>query len=206
MYNLTLFYFDPVDSFFFLFCFFFCFVFYTLHSLFTGLRVLNEMKNYTGIIWSWRMAHWARRYAIFHCTCQHGGGLDAGAVVVEVVVEDDAVVVLLSVFSFLLANMNCSISSWCASNRSMQCKHAVFGNGSFIFTCKARMHDTLLLEQEIRDRPNNLQTLIEQKSDIDRTWNVTAQWPKFARRYMRKLDKWSREERKKCREWSDGRV
>lgn len=88
----------------------------------------------------WR-AHWAKRLAIFHCTCQHGGGLDVGAVVgavvVEVVVEDDAtVVVLLFVLNLCLANKNCSISSWCASNRSMQCRHAVFGNGSFIFTCK----------------------------------------------------------------------
>lgn len=58
------------------------------------------------------MAYWAKGLAIFHCTCQHGGGLDVGAVVVEVVVEEDAtVVVLLSVFNLRLANMNCSISS-----------------------------------------------------------------------------------------------
>lgn len=64
--------------------------------------------------------------------CQHGGGLDVGA-------DDDATVDdLFSVVNLRLANINCSINSWWASSRLIQWRHAVFGNGSFMFTVIGR--------------------------------------------------------------------
>lgn len=72
------------------------------------------------------------------CTCQHGGGLDVGAASIVAVEEDATAGVIFSVVNLRLANMNCSISSWCASKRSIQCRHAVLGSGSFIFTVIGR--------------------------------------------------------------------
>ena len=70
--------------------------------------------------------------------CQHGGGLDVGADS-TVCADDDATVDdLFSVVNLRLANINCSINSWWASSRLIQCRHAVFGNGSFMFTVIGR--------------------------------------------------------------------